>query len=686
MPVRWSFVVCLMLACVQPHSLTAQTAEDEKAATALPVVLQTIDVTATIEPDVQRRRLRENEANRDDQLLQVVGAGISAGQHEGGGKSLEVRRFGFNLDHGGVSGGLKVLVDDVQQNQATQGHGQGYLGQLKTLTPELVEEVEVINGPFRAEYGDFSGLGIVHIRQRESLGDRLTVRLQGGSFGGLRTFLGWSPEMRSGAAFLAYEGSRTDGPFENPLGYRRHNFTGNYTWKPDGEQALSIKFNAGTNRFHSSGQIPLDEVARGNLDRFGFIDPELGGRGRSGTLGLYYKCDFADGSALRLDGFVSRSLFDLYSNFTFFLNDPVQGDEIQQHDSRLIEGVNGQYLHAWKLFGQPALLVAGGNLHANQIRVGLFPSAGRQPRGATTLAHADVFNVAGYMQQSVELAGGRLHLDGGLRYDWFRLDVEDRLTPTLSGTEGSGRAQPKANLAFTPSRRVPLTLHVNYGRGIASQDARGVVRDASGPRLSTTDFYQAGLSSPWWRVSVSADLFLIDRSHEQVYIPDNGTIQFRGPSRAYGFEFKNSVRITRRLGLTSGITRVGNAFYRGTAPREYVASAPHAVANAGITLSDWRGWSGWLRYRYGNGYRLDTLDPAIRATGYGVLDLGLTRKLRHDLDLNLAVDNLTDKKYYETQNHFESRVHPGEEARTRTHGTPGYPVAVTVGLTFRLGK
>src|SRR6266566_2356648 len=74
--------------------------------------------------------------SRDDQLMQTLNAGINAGQHEGGGKSLEIRRFGFNLDHGGVNGGLKILVDDVQQNQGSQGHGQGYLGALKSLTPE----------------------------------------------------------------------------------------------------------------------------------------------------------------------------------------------------------------------------------------------------------------------------------------------------------------------------------------------------------------------------------------------------------------------------------------------------------------------------------------------------------------------------------------------------------------------
>ena len=128
-------------------------------------------------------------------MFQQLNAGIDAGQHEGGGKSLEIRRFGFNLDHGGVNGGLKVLVDDVQQNQGTQGHGQGYLGSLKALSPELIQDVTIINGPFSAEYGDFSGLGVVHIRQRESLPDEFTVRLQGGNFNNGRGFLAYSPDL-----------------------------------------------------------------------------------------------------------------------------------------------------------------------------------------------------------------------------------------------------------------------------------------------------------------------------------------------------------------------------------------------------------------------------------------------------------------------------------------------------------
>ena len=188
-----------------------------------------------------------------------------------------------------MNGGLKILVDNIQQNQGTQGHGQGYLGNLKSLSPELVESVSIINGPFSAAYGDFSGLGVVQIRQRESFANQFTARIQGGSFNTGRGFFAYSPQIKNVSAFIAYEPSYTDGPFDSPLRYRRDNFTGNFTWKYKENEAVGVKFNAGRNDFFSSGQIPLDEVSAGRLDRFGFIDPENGGKVQLGTFGTYFR-------------------------------------------------------------------------------------------------------------------------------------------------------------------------------------------------------------------------------------------------------------------------------------------------------------------------------------------------------------------------------------------------------------
>ena len=113
-------------------------------------------------------------------------------------------------------------------------------------------------------------------------------------------------------------------------------------------------------------------------------------------------------------------------------------------------------------------------------------------------------------------------------------------------------------------------------------------------------------------------------------------------------------------------------------------SAPRLVANAGLTVADWHGFSASLRYRHINHYRLDGADPNLLASGFDVLDFSVNRRLRRGIEFNLAIDNLTNKRYYETQNYFESRIKPGAELLSRIHATPGYPMTVSVGMTFRL--
>jgi len=660
-------------------------------------------------PDIEYRNdaiYRNNLFGRDDQIIQTLNAGINAGQHEGGGKSLEIRRYGFNTDHGGVGGGLKIVIDNLQANQGTQGHGQGYLGTLKSLSPELVEGVSIINGPFSAAYGDFSGLGVVQIRQRESLPNIFTARVQGGSHKTFRGFFAYSPRWKNVDAFLSYEPSYTDGPFKNPLKYRRDNASGNITYKFNEKQAVGFKFNFGRNDFISSGQIPLDLVAAGELDRFGFIDPENGGRVKLGSAAVYFRKEFASGSTLKLDGFVGRSLFDLFSNFTFFLADPVYGDEIQQHDSRLQEGANVQFLHPYKAFGGHSLLTAGANFHFNQINVGLFPTVARNPNrkflpgNATnpdvllTSALADVNNYAGYVQNSMTLAGGHLRVEMGLRFDRFTYKVDGfelgDMRRDLRGSEGQGKFQPKLSVALSPFETTPIGFYANYGRGISSQDARGVIREPTSPKISMTDFYQTGVSYNGSRVSAVFSYFLIDRSNEQVYIPDDGSIELAGPTRSYGFETRKSIRFTRNISLNGGVTKVIKAFFRNEfntfGERAIVDSAPHLVANAGLVLADLRGFNTSLTWRHISNYRLDADDRSIRASGHDVVDLAVTKRLRHWIDLNLAVDNLFDKRYFETQNYFESQTCQTCGIGTRIHATPGYPFTVTAGVTFRFGE
>jgi outer membrane receptor for monomeric catechols len=484
---------------------------------------------------------------------------------------------------------------------------------------------------------------------------------------------------------VAYEGSYTDGPFQSSGRYRRDNMNANYTTSLHENEKLGFRFLYGRNHFYSSGQIPLDLVSQRLLSRFGFIDPTDGGRVKLGTSSAYYSKLLKNGDTLRSDGFLSRSLFDLYSNFTFYLNDPVNGDAFQQHDSRLQQGLNTQYTHPHRIGLVAAVLVGGANFHDNEINVGLYPRDGRIPTGVTTRADAHVTNGAGYAQENLSLLHGRLLLGGGVRFDQFRYDVADRLNADQGGTQSSGRWQGKGSMVFTATHHVPLTLTANYGRGINSIDARGVVQRPDGPRLATTDFYQFGTSSNFGRFGISTNVFLIDHSNEQVYIPDDGSFELKGPSRAYGYEAKASVAITRRLTLNGSVTKIANAFFRGGDHRAYVDNAPHFVANAAFTLAGWHGWSGSFRMRAINHYRLDSDNPSIVASGHMVFDSGLAKQLRRGIELKLSFDNLTNRDYYETQNFFESRVAPLAPVVAGIHATPGYPLTAVVGLTFRFG-
>jgi outer membrane receptor protein involved in Fe transport len=216
------------------------------------------------------------------------------------------------------------------------------------------------------------------------------------------------------------------------------------------------------------------------------------------------------------------------------------------------------------------------------------------------------------------------------------------------------------------------------------------VRNSDAPKISTTDFYQAGTSYNGKYVSMVFSSFLIDRSNEQVYIPDDGSIEFAGRSRSYGVELRNSIRFNRHLSFNGGLTQVIRAFFPGEftddGRRLIVDSAPHTVANAGLVLTELRGINASLSWRHIGNYRLDGDDPTIKASGLDVVDLSLTKRLKKWVDLNFAVDNLLNKKYFETQNYVESRISPTAPIVSQIHATPGYSIGVSVGLTFRFGK
>ena len=622
---------------------------------------------------------------RDDQVFQSLGSGLSLGQHAGGGKSLEVRRFGFNLDHGGTGGGIRVVMDDLLVNQVSGGHAHGYLGALKGLSPELVQEVNLINGPFNAQYGEFSGLGVINIKTREEMPDRLTGRVQFGQFNTRRIFAAYSPNWDKTSAILSNEYSYSDGPFTRPLNYTRNNATaGLFRNLRPGEKVGGRLVN-NYNDFYSAGQLPVDLIESGQLARYGNIDPTEGGHSKQTTLSAFYNKERTNGDLFKVNGMVQRLLFDLYSNFTFYLNDPVNGDAFGQHDSRLQQEFNTSYTKQHRLFGGFGTLVGGTNLLANQLNLKLYGRDGRVPTDIRTWANADIFNFAPFIQENLVLFQGKLTVGGGVRYDIFDFRATNRIVEGDKINKNGGLWQPKFSLSYTPSKDLPLAFYLNYGRAVTSSNARAILQDPTNTILiAKTDFYQFGTSYNKGRFSVASNFFLIDRSNELIYVADDGSNELVGPSRSYGFEVKTSTSINRYLSLNASMTKVLNAFYRGTEPREYVDRAPHFTGYVGLTLNQWKGWNGSFRFRTINHFRVNRDDlPSLTAPGHTVSDISISRRIFKGVELNFAIDNIFDKTYYETVDYYESRLF-NQPAVARFHATPGYPITFIGGITFRL--
>ncbi len=639
-----------------------------------------------VEPGVDQRDaeiFNKTLFTRDDQIFQTLGAGLSLGQHAGGGKSLEVRRFGFNLDHGGTGGGLRVVMDGILQNSISGGHAHGYLGSIKGLSPELVENVDLINGPFNAQYGDFSGLGVVTIATRTEMPQVLTGRLQFGQFNTRRAFGSYSPVWGATRGQISLESSYTDGPYKRKLDYLRNNLTGALSHNLSPTQVLTFRIYGATNDSYAAGQLPVDQIEAGNLDRFGNIDPNDGNASTSGTFATYYSKSFADGAKFQVDGMANRLLFDLFSNFTFFLDHPDTGDGFLQHDSRLQEAVNAHYQkpHSWgNNFGT---LITGANFLGNQINLKLAGRIGRVPTELRTWAQTDIFNTGFFGQENLVLAGGKLRVDLGLRYDTFNFGIQNRIVADPRVARTGGAWQPKAALAYTPFLGKPLTLHLNYGRAVTSTNARALIENPGSPLTAQTDFYMVGTSHNWTKFSFATNGFWIDRTLETIYAADDGSTEFTSPSRSYGFEAKSSYQITNWLSWNGSVSKVLNSFYR-TDPRVYIDRAPHSTVYSALTASDWKGWSGSLRMRAINHYRLNGEgNGGAQVPGHTVWDFSVARRITNWVDLNFSADNIFDKSYFETFEMYTSRL-KGQDPLERVHGTPGYGRTIIAGVTIRL--
>ena len=486
------------------------------------------------EGTVLRRQLEQRTVYRPGELFETV-PGLIVTQHSGEGKANQYFARGFNLDHGTD---LRIIVDGMLVNQRSHGHGQGW-ADTNFLIPELASGLQYQKGPYYADQGDFSSAGAVSMNYVDKLPTGI-LNYGVGQQGFMRGLVAKSHEAGAGNVLYAFELLTKDGPWVKDENYRKFNGVLRYS-QTTGATRFNITAMGYGGSWNSTDQIPERGVESGFVSRLGAIDPSDGGKSHRFSLSaaLQHESDYG---ITRMNIYTIHTNLDLFSNFTYFLDDPVNGDQFSQIDKRFQSALN--LSHAWvnRFAGFVFESTAGVQFQNDVIDNGLLSTRQRQTLSTTRRDHILENSTGLYYQNSVQWLE-KFRTVAGVRSDYYWFDVKSD-NPLNSGSQYDSITNPKLSVIFGPWANTEY--YFNYGGGFHSNDARGTtitVDPKSGdpitkvnPLVRSTG-YEAGLRTaiiPGLQASLA--FFRLDLASELLFVGDAGTTEASHPSKREGVE------------------------------------------------------------------------------------------------------------------------------------------------------
>ncbi len=636
--------------------------------------------SAASEGFVTAAQLADRPLLRTGEMLETV-PGLVVSQHSGEGKANQYYLRGFNLDHGTD---LSLQVAGTPVNLPTHAHGHGY-ADLGFLIPELVSGIQFRKGSYSAEDGDFSAAGAAAISYTNTV-ERAFVNMDAGQGRWRRMVAAASPALAGGHLLGAVEVTRNDGPWVRPDSYARVNGLLRFSREARGN-SLAITAMTYRGRWNATDQIPARAVTSGALSRFGAVDTT--GGGQSHRHGLVVDAQRAGARRdLRMTAFALRYGMDLFSNFTYFLDNPVDGDQFEQQDQRWVMGgrVVERRLHTWQ--GRAVETAFGAELRRDAIgAVGLYRTRARQRLSTVREDAVGQTSGAGHVQSEVSWAP-RLRTVLGLRADLYRFGVTSN-TARNSGTAGAGLVSPKAALIAGPWRGTEVYL--NAATGFHSNDARGATMqvdpESGEPAERVSPLVRArsaevgvranGLS----RVHMAVSLWTLGLDSELLFVGDAGTTEASRPSVRHGIEWSTYARLAPGL-LVDADLAWSRASFSDDQVANRIPGSVGRVVSAGLSASG-RGLTASLRVRH-FGPRPLTEDGVVRSASTLMVNAEAGYQVSRRSRLVLEAFNLFGSRANDIDYFYASRL-PGEpEAGVDDrHSHPVVPR--TFRLSLRLG-
>ncbi|MDP9348792.1 MAG: TonB-dependent receptor [Gemmatimonadota bacterium] len=601
--------------------------------------------------------LRSRPITREGELLETI-PGVVVTQHSGEGKANQYFVRGFNLDHGTD---FHTRVEGMPVNMPTHGHGQGYTD-LNFLIPELVDHLEYKLGVYHADLGDFGSAGGAEFQLVRSL-ERPFTTLDVGQNGLARLVAGGSTRLGVGDLLLGGEAKAYDGPWEVGQDLRKFSGMARYSWER-GTSRFSLLGMAYRNRWNASDQVPLRAVNSGLIDRFGQIESDDGGNSRRYSLsGSWSRHAGSSLQQVQLYGIYSD--LDLYSNFTYFLDDPARGDQFNQVDRRTVLGGDAKHTQNVRGLGTAHLLTAGLQTRTDLIDgLGLYRTRA-QTRIGTVRQDRARETAAGVFLEADSRWSPWFRSVLGVRADGYRFDVEsDR--PLNSGNRTAGILSPKGSLVFSPSRDTELYLSGGYG--FHSNDARGTtitVDPVTGEPAERVDPLvrsrgaEVGLrAAPVQGLRSTLTLWALDLDSELLFVGDAGATEPTTTSMRRGVTWANFYRPFPALSIDADVSFARARLGDVPADEDRIPGALENVFAGGIAWTPERGPFGALRLRHFGSYPLIE-DNSVRADPATLFNAEVGYLFASGVRLEATVLNLLDSDAADIQYYYASRL-PGE--------------------------
>ncbi|WP_242206604.1 TonB-dependent receptor [Aestuariivivens insulae] len=625
---------------------------------------------------VAKLDLAVNPVNSSQDILRKV-PGLITGQHAGGGKAEQLFLRGFDVDHGTD---VALSVDGIPVNMVSHAHGQGY-SDLHFLIPETINNISFGKGPYYAKEGDFNTAGYINFATKDYIKES-SISIGAGQFNTIRTLgiFNLLENVKRQNAYMALEYLSGDGPYESPQNFNRLNLFGKYVLYTQNNDKLSLTASHFTSRWDASGQIPQREVDAGRISRFGAIDDTEGGLTSRTNLNLGYTKQISDYTTFKANTFYSNYNFELYSNFTFFLEDPVNGDQIKQKENRNLFGINTIFSTDSFLGGTPLNIKYGLSLrHDISNNNELSRTINKTIiNNRVKLGDINQTNLGTFI--STELDFGAFTLSPSLRFDYFKFIYNDKLeNKSKTQFETKSVISPKLNLFFNANTN--LQWFLKSGIGFHSNDARVAVTNQENnilPRAYGVDFGNIWKPIPKLMINTAAWYLFLEQ--EFVYVGDAGIVEPSGKTERLGLDLGMHYQLTDWLFFDTDVTITKARSKDSPKGENYIPLAPDLTLVGGLSVKGNNRFSGSIKYRYIDD-RPANEDNSIVAAGYLVTDLNANYSF-NNITLGVVVENLFNTAWNETQFATESRLQNESQPVEEIHFTPGTPFFIRGTVTY----